>query len=347
MRNLTNINRLVPVLAFGVTVSAACALVAAGCGSSSSSSKQDAGAESDGTLDALEETTVPQDATPPSDAGAGPDGDAGPSGEAGMSHTNDSGTGDSSTSASLTAESFPGLVAAALCTTTANCCGTSGDAATFNWQGCFNSKLPNGFGGSAIGSNLLDGGHVTFNAAQAQTCLDTISAVDCAANELTSAEAVQLYQSCFAAYAGTLPAGSACAATIECAPGNYCMPVDGGAGDAGAIGSCQALAGAGGACGFLGNATQGQSACSYRGSGSNGLFCQNISGDAGITQLNSSEWTCQPQWPNGSECYANQDCTSFICHQVGTLFQCGSAGNWANPSTCATYTITPDAGGGG
>ena len=192
---------------------------------------------------------------------------------------------------------------------------------------------------------------MTFNASQAQACLNTIAAADCTANQITAAEQGLLYQSCYAAYAGTLPAGSPCAGTIECAPGTFCSPTDGGIGDAGAIGLCQPLAGDGGACGGFGAGSQGvgQTICSYRGAASDGLFCQNISGDAGSTQTDPATWTCQPQWPVGTDCYVNQDCASFICHQVGTssVFQCANAGNWANANTCASYAIAvPDSGGG-
>jgi hypothetical protein len=250
-------------------------------------------------------------------------------------------------------QAFPGQVAAALCNTIATCCGASADAATFNWQACYASKLGAGYFGSGTGSDLFDAGHVSFNATQAQDCLTAITAADCVSNQITSAEQAPLFQNCFAAYAGTLATGSPCAGTIECAPGNFCLPVDGGVGDAGAIGLCQVLAGDGGACAVLGaNATVAQTVCSYRGSASNGLFCQNIAGDAGIEQLNAAAWTCQPQWATGSECYVTQDCSSFICHEVQTdLYQCGSAGVWANSTTCSSFLIEAgapsDAGGGG
>ncbi len=257
---------------------------------------------------------------------------------------------DAADSASApTAATFPSLLAAAYCDTIAACCGTSGDAAAFNYSFCYNSFLPGGFKGSNTGANLVSRGNVAFSSAQAQLCLNDIAAADCNSNQITSAEQVQLFQSCYSAYSGTLSTGAACAGTIECAPGNYCLPADGGTvGDAGAIGYCEPLVGSGGSCAAFGNnQALGQTICSYRGSGSDGLFCQNISGDAGTTQLSSSQWTCQPQWANGSECYANQDCSSLICHLVGSDLLCGSAGNWINSSACSTYLLPVDAGGGG
>jgi hypothetical protein len=300
----------------------------------------DAPGEAD--ADAGSQTDAPVgDADAAGNEETGADADAGPVADAGS---------DADASA-LTAETFPSMVAAALCTTIASCCGTTGDAGNFNWQSCYNASLPSGFKGSSVGAALVSGGNVTFNSSQAQFCLSGIVAADCSANEITSAEQIQLFNSCFGAYVGTLEAGAPCAGSIECASGEYCSPVDGGVGDAGAIGLCQPLAGVGNGCGALGgasgSATNAQNACSYRGAASNGLFCQNISGDAGTTQLPESQWTCEPQWANGSDCYTNQDCTSMICHQVGSGFQCANAGNWANSNTCATYVTPTDAGGGG
>jgi len=338
--------RLVPILAGVVAVGGGWGLSLPGCGNSSSSSTSDAG-PTDATVDGQGEDAFQEGATSdadtgtasdaPSDAGVASDADAGAASDA------DAGS-EASLPITVTAETFPGQLAATLCTTIAACCGTSGDAATFNWQSCYNSKLAAGYNGSNTGVNI-DGGHLTFNAAQAQTCLNTIASVDCASNQVTSAEEAPLYQSCFGAYTGTLAMGSPCAATIECAQGNFCAPVDGGVGDAGATGLCQPLAGVGGACGVFGDQALGQTVCSYRGAASNGLFCQNISGDAGISQLSPSNWTCQPQWPVNSECYTNQDCASFICHQFTSGFLCASAGNLANATTCSTYAVAlPDGG---
>jgi hypothetical protein len=361
--------RIVPILASAVAVTSAGAMFVAGCSGDNSPSPSDGGAP-DATIDGQGEDVVNQDtgmrldadaglATPDAEAGVTSDAEAGASdaeasiasdAEASIASDAEAGIGDSSLPITVTAATFAADLATAFCDTIAACCGTSGDAATFNWAACYSAKLAAGYSASNTGANLLDGGHVAFNASQAQTCLNTIAAADCTANQITAAEQGQLYQSCYAAYAGTLSAGSPCAGTIECAPGNFCSPTDGGIGDAGAIGLCQPLAGDGGACGVFGAGTQGvgQTICSYRGAASDGLFCQNISGDAGSTQTDPATWTCQSQWPVGTDCYVNQDCASFICHQVGTssVFQCANAGNWANANTCSSYAIAiPDSGG--
>jgi|HubBroStandDraft_1064217.scaffolds.fasta_scaffold23877_4 hypothetical protein len=350
------VTRIVPILASALSITSAGAIFAAGCGGGNSPSPSDGGAP-DATIDGQSEDVVNQDAVG-SNVEGGPGTDAGSSdadaaatsdADAGASSDADAGIDGSSLLITVTAETFPGQLAATLCSTIANCCGTSGDAATFNWQACYNSKLAAGYNGSNTGVTAVDGGNTAFNAAQAQTCLNTIAAADCSSNQITAAEQGELYKSCFGAYAGTQEAGSPCAGSTDCAPGGFCSPVDGGLGDAGAIGLCAPLVGQGGGCGILGGQALGQTVCSYRGAASNGLFCQNIAGDAGETQLSPSAWTCQPQWAVGAECYTNQDCASFICHQVGTTadFQCASAGNWANANTCSTYAVIVDAGGGG
>jgi hypothetical protein len=212
---------------------------------------------------------------------------------------------------------------------------------------CLDNIGPLGFKGNTTGADYYGNGNVTFDQTKAQACLNEIAAIDCTTNQVTGTQFAQLFADCFAAYSGTLSAGAPCANSIECSPGNYCLPVDGGAGDAGATGVCQPLAGVGGACGNLGNLTSGQSVCSYRGGGANGMFCDNINLDAALVNLPASEWTCQQQFPSGTSCWTNVDCASYVCHEFSsTVFQCANAGVFANASTCAEFLIA-DAGGGG
>jgi hypothetical protein len=360
---MKELNRLVAVLAGAVVVTGALGIAAIGCGSTSTSSPEDGGvpdSASDSTMGLTPEggEGVDSAADSASEGGGATDSTADvvvqadvvqeAAADAVSESVADADTGVADSGILPNAETFPSLLATAFCDTIATCCGTSADAASFNWQTCFNTVSSSGFKGiNTTGTNLVDGGHIDFNLAQAQTCLKTIGSADCTSNQISSTEESLLFQNCYGAYNGTLAAGSPCAGTLECAPGNFCLPVDGGVGDAGAIGQCQPLAGAGGACGLFGAQGLGQTVCSYRGSASNGLFCQNISGDAGTTQLSPAQWTCQPQWANGSDCYANQDCTSSLCVEVGSsnAFQCGSAGDWAYPNTCALFVVPVDAGG--
>jgi hypothetical protein len=315
-------------------------------GDASSSADGDATATPDAAQDATGELDARGDSTvgPDADASAAPDAASGDAiadaGDGAANRDADAGGGDSSTP--INAQTFPSALATALCNVISASCALTSDGGVFNWADCYVAQLASGYKGSNTETGLVDGGHVQFNLAQAEACVSDINAAAVSdMNELGSTEATSLFQSCYGAYEGTQPAGSACLGTIECAPGNYCTNVDG---IDGGVGTCTALAGDGGACGMFGNLAQGQNVCSYRGAASNGLFCQNITGDAGITETPSSTWTCAPQWANGSECYVNQDCSSLICHLVGSGYECASAGNWANANTCQTYTLPADAG---
>ena len=236
---------------------------------------------------------------------------------------------------------YPAQVAAALCGSIANCCGKSADAATFNSSSCNAQLLPIGFQGSTTGVGLFDGGNIVFNAVAAQACLDDFNQIDCTTNDDPSPVEAQLYKDCFGAYNGTLTVGNPCKGTIECAPGSFCLPQDGGIGDAGAIGTCQSIVGDGGACGLLGSASASQAVCSYRGAGNTGLFCESyVPTDAGppTQTLGIASWTCAPQEPLGAGCQANEDCASFGCH----AHQCATSLLWAAVSTCASFAL--DAG---
>jgi hypothetical protein len=296
-------------------------------GDGDATSRSDADANGSGDADSAPGTDA--------DAGAGTDADASSSadGEGGSA----SDAGDASDAAPLlTAQQYPAALATAFCNSVAACCGMNGDAASFNWTSCYTGELSAGFKGASTGVQYFDAGNIVFDPVQGQNCIDVISAIDCVSNQTTSAEQAQLFKSCYATYTGTLEAGAPCSATMECAPGTFCSAAAGG--------TCTPLVGVGGNCGALGaNLNLGQTMCSYRGSASNGLFCQNISGDAGTAALPTAQWTCQAQWEGGSECAGNQDCTTLICHQVSAGFDlCASAGNWANSTTCTFYYV--DAG---
>jgi hypothetical protein len=243
---------------------------------------------------------------------------------------------------------FPGQVATALCDRTAVCCGFSGlDASAFNATKCINSSLPIGFKGSSFGSDLLDSGRVTFNASKAQSCLSQLAAIDCVTNQLTSAVDIALYANCFGALIGTLPVDASCAGSIECAPGEFCDPVEAGA-DASV---CRALRTANQVCSdFYPNPDSGaapsaaqltnaQSACSYRGSGDTNLAC---------AYLDSTTFgylypaVCVAAGPLDAGCVSDQECTSKTC----SVPSCVQAERFITPATCTADTI-PDAGGGG
>lgn len=340
---------LVPFLTGVLGVTVAWAVASTGCSSNGSGSGP--GADSgttDATTDAEQDspTETSTDSAVASDValdtGTGPVGDSGtPESDSGT----DSGMivfGNDAGDAGAAALAFPGQLAAAICSQIAACCGTTGDAAAFNWQSCYSDTLSGGYRGSSAGAFYFPSGNVAFDPAQAQACLNAVAAVDCSTNQVTAAQEAALTQACFGVYYGILPQGSPCNATIECAPGNYCSPFDGGVGA-----NCVPLAGDGGACGVLGsNTTVAQTVCSYLGAGANGLGCHTTAIDGGgNVQTPVSQWTCGPQWPVGASCWVNADCSSYICHEFSsTDYACANVGDWSNANTCAQYAIA-DAGG--
>jgi hypothetical protein len=324
---MRHVRPLTPLVVGMFGLAAAWGAVAAGCGDDTASTPPADGGGTDSTTDSAVDV-IQGDVVGEAAKESGPDAGA-PDGDAGVV--------DSGVAYDGTAASFPGQLASTLCARVAACCGTSPDAATFNLALCLADEQ-SGFNGSSTGSNLLDGGHLVFNAVAAQSCLDLLQQIDCTTNQIASGVEMQSYASCFATYTGTLTAGSACANTIECAPGSFCLPVDGGVGDAGAIGVCQALAGDGGACALLGNASASQSVCSDRGSGNTGLFCQSFDPSAPTEVLDAAAWTCGPQEPIGTGCAQAVDCTSFECTPLPTR-QCATSIVAVSAAACTAFAV--------
>jgi hypothetical protein len=278
--------------------------------------------------------------SPDADASTSADADAAVAPDADAESTADA---DAATPADASAAfGFPTQVATTLCNRIADCCGSSADAGTFNFPLCLADELPGGFKGSMTGANLFDGGNIVFDPVAAQACLTALQQVDCTTNEISGPVEAQLYLKCYGAFSGTLQVGAPCRATIECAPGSFCLPVSGGVGDAGAIGLCQAQVGDGGSCNLGGlTGLNQQSICSYKGSGNTGLFCRTFDPTMPSQTTDASTWTCVPQEPLGTGCLLNQECQSFACPSSD---QCASVVNATSSSTCGLFAL--DAGGG-
>jgi hypothetical protein len=313
--NMKSIRHFVPVLAGVIGVSGAWGAMGVGCSSSSSGGATVDGGPGDATTDTKQPDVVVEAS---GDTGAGADADA-------ATHDADAATPEDSAAPDADAglpdvgaleggaNEFGLQVAVALCDRIAACCGTSADAATFDRESCLIGQVTEGFHGSNLGTQFLDGGNVTFNASVAKLCIDTISSMGCVPDQITSAQEMVLFQSCLGAFTGQLTVGSSCQDSIECAPGSFCLPADAGAGP---VGLCQPLAGDGGACGvFPGTADTviAQSACSYRGAAANGLFCQSFDAGTPNQMTGKSAWTCAPQEGLGTGCFNAVDCTSFLC----------------------------------
>jgi hypothetical protein len=340
--------RFLPLVAGILAVPAAWGAAAVGCDNGGSTTAAPDSGETDGTTSpdvTMSETGT--EAAPHADASdAGDTGtkkDAGPDGDAAM-------VVDSSRAFEGGGVAFVGAIAYEFCSIVANCCGTVPDAATFNLASCLGQITPRGLAGSSFGTDLLGNGNVTFDPVSAQACLDTLSQLDCATNQIPSATEVAAVKSCFGAYIGKLPPNAPCNGHIECQPGNFCLPVAGGvpdAGDAGAIGICQPLVGDGGACGILGDAevyptetvaAASEAVCSYRGQGNSGLYCQYFDPSTVATIPDAAAWTCGPQEALMAGCKENADCVSLACHSS----KCDTSLVIAPANTCISLHI--DAG---
>jgi|HubBroStandDraft_6_1064221.scaffolds.fasta_scaffold128427_2 hypothetical protein len=346
-------------------------LIAVGCGSSSSNGPPTDGG-GDGTTDGfvVGEDTGSDIGTGGNEAGTGPEtgvvpdtGIGNETGAADAGHDADAGTGNETSadaapladaeagpdSAALLA-AFPAQVATALCNRFSVCCGTS---ANFDTSACVAEYTGTGYAGSSVGLGALANGNVAYNAAEAQTCLNLIAAVDCTDNTRTSAEQTAIVTACFAAMTGKLGVGQPCQGSIECSPGEFCNPSDGGT-----AGLCASLRTAGQPCNDFGSnqaaVVPSQAECSYRGSGTNGLTClaENfVSGDlqaAGtwqcVQQLGQDAAPCVAGGP-ASCCNFNTDCQSLLCDPgpTGNLYVCATSETFIYPEVCQVFQL--DGGG--
>jgi hypothetical protein len=278
----------------------------------------------------MDSTTPPSDsgpemeATTTTDAPTGPGEDA----EAGAGPTPDGGTG-------LVDEAgvsgFPQQVAAALCGRFADCCVPNLDGGVFDVNACIAANLGLGYQGSSVGATLGDGGHVVFDGLKAQSCLNQINAIDCSANLRSGLQEQQILSACFGALTGTLAAGAPCTDPIECSPGQFCDPVDGGGGSV-----CAPLRTTGQSCGDFGPNGFGSAdtACSYRASGNTGLYCK--FGTFPVPFADAGSWLCEPAQGTGANCFNELECQSDLCNPDEN-YVCVTAETLVTPSVCSAY----------
>ncbi|MDP9034028.1 MAG: hypothetical protein M3O50_04430 [Myxococcota bacterium] len=237
---------------------------------------------------------------------------------------------------------FPTQVANALCAQLALCCFPDGGTSQFDMNGCSAQIVGSGYQFSSVGQYAINNGNILYDPEAGAACLGSINSL-AGGCMVTSALQPQLINNCFGALTGTLAAGAACTASLECAPGNFCAPTDGGA-----TGVCAALHSVGQPCGAFGdNATQNQSSeiCSYRASGNTGMTCRTIDGMGNFTEAGT--WSCQPQYAVNAICNIDTDCVApMICDTSLNGGTCVSTGRvLLAPSNCGTFIL--DAGGGG
>ncbi len=197
-------------------------------------------------------------------ADAGPDFDAGTEFDGGIVQN------------PITPTEFLTSMAQIYCGKSKGCCGAIPGTATFDLNKCVDVFKVQGWEGSAAGAavpGVLDGGNLSFDPIEAKECLRQIALVSCVN---TAATYKNVSDHCYKAFIGKKAIGGACAQTIECVPGSYCMKPDAGASPFTAPGTCAALKPIGATCNYdVQNAHNGLGVgeCTYRASGVPAAYC--------------------------------------------------------------------------
>jgi hypothetical protein len=276
-------------------------------------------------------------------------------------NTQDSGS-DSGFDAGLKLDTFAETIANELCNTLTRCCfgsasvadGGAVDGGHFNRGRCLDLYSDLGFENSLLGSDALTKGNVTLDQSKGADCLAKLKALSCS---LTGAELKTARAACYGALAGKLTATQGCRGSIECAPGNFCLPdsLDGGVGpDAGVIGKCAALRGSGGSCNIrdttgdcadsnciynnsVSDSAEAEEACSYRGGGDTGLRCNSYDPGGDVYRART-DWTCQPTVANDTGCNSTVWCSDGVCDPTAG-FQCKSPVTYYTPAACNSFVL--------
>ncbi len=179
------------------------------------------------------------------------------------------------------AADFADLDATQTCQWVADCCSAAGYSSVMAQCKSFILAV-NGISGELGGvtTQRVTGPDVAYNDLAATQCLAGIASLGC--DNIGAANYKAMLQSCYAVYTGTLPMGSACAVTLECAPGNFCDS---------ATGTCEPLR-------ALGDACMSGEECGYRGVGAS---CDPNTG------------TCVGALPDGDACASGLECNSGLC----------------------------------
>lgn len=211
-------------------------------------------------------------------------------------------------------DTFDQVLATELCKSLSRCCyGTAtpgdggADGGTFDMTSCTTQYGRLGFEASNL-ATLRDGGNVALNQVAADTCINKVMAMSC---DLPGAEFKALRDACFAVYTGKLGAGATCKGSTECTAGSFCK------GDVsdGGTGVCTAIRAVNGPCGdFTDDPVSGDKACSYRGGGAPGNYCEFYDFDGGA-YLDAGDWKCKPPRPVNTDCATSLWCDQSICGQ--------------------------------
>lgn len=228
--------------------------------------------------------------------------------------------------APVTANELPSAMAKTICQRIASCC-LQTDAGVISQAVC-EAQWQNGWELSTRGLRRANAANVTYDQAQATTCLSLLSQFSC--GTISPAQYKAITAACFGAATGKLAAeASGCKDSVECVSTAFCdmsnVNQDGGAG------TCKALSALGAGC-----ATN--ESCSYRGTGA---FCDPIDPNTGAILPNA---TCVDTIADGNQCRFssenfNKECTSGLCGDgncgTGGVLVFPSEGN--APGLCESY----------
>jgi hypothetical protein len=226
----------------------------------------------------------------------------------------DTGTPDVQADGGDPVENFLTQLATTVCGRLQTCCG---GASQFDYKACTASYYHNGWYFSHLNltypfPSVRNGGRVTLDATQAQSCLAGLSTLSCPT--FASAEQKSLLTSCFGALVGVQTPNSPCNGSIECQPGNYCnIPAEAGAPvDGGSVGACNQLLDSGVRCGQQPYQSWYYSSeqCSYNSGPAPARFCN-------YDDANPANWFCAPLRANNQPCYTDNECASKICDNIG------------------------------
>jgi hypothetical protein len=211
---------------------------------------------------------------------------------------------------------YPTVIQQAWCEHEAQCC-SQYDGGTFDLAHC--ESLEIGAGGLMLTaipgtSGAVSTGNVVFDPVAAQKCFDDIAAIKCDGSE-TAAHWMQTSIDCYAGMNGTLPQGSTCATSFECAPGMYCQLAN--SGDT--SGTCQALQPVGGSC-----ANESNYACTYQQAGTAPqLWCP------------GGNTVCAAPGALGTSCQRDRECQSGACD----LAHCAATVTGPSAGLCSFLTV--------
>lgn len=255
---------------------------------------------------------------------------------------------------------FAGNVAEALCNTLTRCCfnqndvpdGGAVDGGKFDRSRCVDIYKDLGFEGSLVGEDEAMLANVTLDQTKAADCIAKIDALQC---NLTGADLKAARSVCFGALAGKLAPGQPCRASLECAPGNFCLPLadggvpaDGGAdGGAPVIGQCAALRAQGQNCSIVEtnaadydsnvlDSNVAEEACSYRGGGDTNLRCASYD-PVGQDYKSRDQWTCETTVANDEVCNSTVWCSNGICDPTNGDYVCRSPVVYFTPEGCGSF----------